>query len=393
MIQKAMSESDPFANVYLSARTAADDLRRHLLAYIRTHRPEPGTRLATETEIVQQLKVSRSTVRRALNPLEKAGWIDRRAGSGTFIGRRVRELELLADESDVRSVPDEQLASRRSRGIVRVAVLIYNIGDLAHDWYTPGVLQGLDDAGHEHRVVVELLGDRDSDVDAISRRLSLSHPDVLICLSNRPKHAFVIRDAQRLGIHCFVSGTPLSGLDVAGVSEDNTEAMRLATQYMIDYGHRKIGLALPRLNEPWVFERLDAYNRTMGTLDISPLVYWTGGDVNDEDVEKFRQFISQQQLTAIIPTGVTPMRMLDALVRSKRLIVPQELSVVSFEQDHIERGYVGHPNATRINFPLREMGRRLGEMSRQAVDGIAFASTRVLMPSTLVEGTTVLQLK
>ena len=61
--------------------TAAETLRRRILR----GRYRPGTRLPTERELCGDLRVSRITVRRALQILEEERLIDRRQGSGTYV--------------------------------------------------------------------------------------------------------------------------------------------------------------------------------------------------------------------------------------------------------------------------------------------------------------------
>lgn len=400
------------AQIRLPSRDAAGELRRQFLRLLRAEHPEPGSRLMTEAELMAITRVSRSTIRRALKPLECEGWIDRRAGAGTFVGPRIRELinasahpggigsrDPNTPNGDRTTDTDtaDRLRMRRSRGIVRVAVLIHNIGDLANDWYTPGVLEGLDDAGHDYRVVVELLGDRDrdrpTDVDSISRRLELSRPDVLVCLSSRQKHAFVIRDAQRLGIQCFVSGAPHAGLDVPGVCEDNRQAMALAVGHLIDNRHQRIGAILPRLAEPWVFERLETFNATSIARGAVPMVHWTSPEIDaagsQAEAAEIERFIKDNRLTAVIPAHGACMRMLDAIVREGRMRVPEDVSVVSFEQDHVARRYLGHADATRVQLPLREMGRHLAGLAKATVEDGKNESGHIRLPSVLVSGCTV----
>ena len=381
--------------IKLTARNNAGDLRRQLLDYIRNNRLEPGTRLATEAELVRSLKVSRSTVRRALDPLEKDGWIDRRAGSGTYVGARVGQIT--ANTGDIeKGGASEQMRIRRDRGIVRVAVLVYKIGDLAHDWYTPGILEGLAHSDKQSHIIVELLGDREGDLTAISAQLQRSRPDALVVLSNLPHHAFVIRDAQNLGIPCFVSGTPHRALQVPAVYEDNRQAVALAAGHLLLNGHRYIGLVLPRLAEPWVFERLEAYTQSMNAAGLTPAVHWTspGSPVDGTDaqsLEAFEKFVTEAKLTAILPCHLSAMLMLDALVRGGRYAVPGDLSVVSFEQDQFTRRYMGRGDADRIVFPLREMGARLAEMAQEAVThgGLVSKSDDVGLPATLIKGSSV----
>lgn len=48
----------------------------------------PGAKLPTESELIEQFKVSRITVRQALSTLSDEGLIERRQGSGTFVAQR-----------------------------------------------------------------------------------------------------------------------------------------------------------------------------------------------------------------------------------------------------------------------------------------------------------------
>lgn len=68
---------------------AAKVLHGQILRYLLKNRPTAGDPLFTESQLTQKTGLSRSTIRRALSPLESQGWIERRQGSGTFVGPRV----------------------------------------------------------------------------------------------------------------------------------------------------------------------------------------------------------------------------------------------------------------------------------------------------------------
>ncbi len=60
-------------------------LERAIRAYLAETRPDPGTPLPTEEELVRRLGVSRSTVRQALGRLQNDGLVDRRPARGTRV--------------------------------------------------------------------------------------------------------------------------------------------------------------------------------------------------------------------------------------------------------------------------------------------------------------------
>src|SRR4051812_871357 len=72
----------------LPPRGSADALRQQLIEHLLRTRPNVGDRFLSDHELARIAQLSRPTVRRALNALEREGWIDRRPGIGTFIGPR-----------------------------------------------------------------------------------------------------------------------------------------------------------------------------------------------------------------------------------------------------------------------------------------------------------------
>ncbi len=356
----------------------------------------PGDRFCTEAELVAASKLSRSTVRRALEPLVAEGWLDRRVGDGTYVGPRVAQIPdgQTPDDPELNRMGRAARQSRPGRQVIRMAVLVYNLGDLSHDWYTPPILEGIDKAAEHHRISVELLGDKDADAESISRRLMRSQPDVLAVLSNDPRHAFVIRDAQRVGIRCMVTGTPHLGLGVPTIHEDNLQAMQAAVKHLVELGHRRIGLMLQRTLEPWALDRHEAFTHTMQRLELDSdesMVHWVDRweprNVSTDAVNAASRFLDRRQPTAVIAGSAAPMVCLDRLHRAGNFEVPKDLSIVSFEQDLAAGHWLGGLTPTYIRFPLVEMGRQLAEMAAQAVSDEGLPSTEpIVLPAELVPG-------
>lgn len=369
-----------------SRRQAATELRGRLVAHLVDLHPAVGEPFFTDADLVEATGLSRSTVRRALDELRREGWIDRRIGQGSFVGPRaaVPVAERPRTEAD------------RQRRAVRLAVLIYGVGDLAHDWYTPLVLEGLDAAAAEQGISVELLGTRDRDTDAISRRIAQNSPDVLACLTNAPREAFVLRDAQRLGIPCIVTGTPHMRLGLPCVREDNASAVRLAVDRLSGLGHARIGLAIQRHSEPWVFERHQAFCDALAErahpagMDGDPPVFWFPLDQppapTPEQSAALLDFIRRHRLTALLAASELPARTVDALATDGCLQVPRDLSVVSFEQDGGRKLRFGGVSPTWIDLGLTEVGRRLALLARNIAEDGKHAPQGILTPCAWIEG-------
>ncbi|MCS3461591.1 histidine utilization repressor [Aeromonas sp. BIGb0445] len=78
-------------------------IKQHVLDGIRSRHYEAGDRIPTEAALCEQFAVSRMTVNKALRELVAEGWLNRTAGSGSFVADRRTESTLLA----IRNIADE----------------------------------------------------------------------------------------------------------------------------------------------------------------------------------------------------------------------------------------------------------------------------------------------
>src|SRR5438105_12216829 len=76
---------------------------------------EPGVRLPSERELVQEFGCARMTVHRALRELEAEGLIERRQGSGSYVA----ELHPISNLLEVRDI-SEEIAGRGHQHTTRV---------------------------------------------------------------------------------------------------------------------------------------------------------------------------------------------------------------------------------------------------------------------------------
>src|SRR5207247_7761357 len=113
----------------LPPRGSATALRQQLLDHFLRIKPSAGERFLSDHELARIARLSRPTVRRALDDLEREGWIERRPGVGTFIGPRAGFTVHGVDGS-----------AGQMRRTVRLALLIHMLGDFGHDWYASGVM-------------------------------------------------------------------------------------------------------------------------------------------------------------------------------------------------------------------------------------------------------------
>lgn len=369
----------------LPSRRSAEALREQIIDYFVGARPAVGQRFLSDHELARVAKLSRPTVRRALDDLRKQGWIERRHGRGTFVGPRAAMAA--ASRQDSVGIP----VTRATRRIARLAVLVHQLGDFSHDWYSPAVLAGIDDCAVEHGVTLEILGDRASDVKSVSARLMQSRPDVLVCTAPAARHAMLIGEAQRQDIPVIGTGTYLTDLGIPTVCEDGVDGAARAVEYLARKGHTRIGFLQMSFTIPLVFHRHQGYLdglRRAGLEEDESLVLWLRWGDRANQVERLRRYLKRCKPTAVVCGTCWPIDFLGDLIKAGELRVPDELSVVTFDQHPRCKEWLGGVDPAVLALPLRAMGRKLAEAARAIVDGEPVDRT-TLIPCDFTEGASV----
>lgn len=365
----------------LPPRRSAESLRQQLIKYLLRTNPPVGERFLSDHELARVARLSRPTVRRALDEMHREGWIERRQGHGTFVGPRV------AMPGAMRT----PVMDSATRQMVRIAVVIHLAGDLRHDWYSRSVIEGLDEAAEQMGVSIELLGDRMDDPKSISRRLLQTRPDVLALCAPLASRALLIGEARRLDIPCIGTGTMLTLFETPTVHEDGAQGGRLAVDHLLSNGHRKIGWVTTQFVTPWTFQRKSGWNQALENAGIEPderLCFWVDADeAAESNVERFERYLDKQQPTALAFANFGAVMPLRSLIRRGKINVPRDLSVVNLDQSPDVRDWLG-VQPTCVAIPLRDMGRELAHMGRRIMDNQPVAMTTAL-PCVLQEGQSV----
>ncbi|MEM7808000.1 MAG: LacI family DNA-binding transcriptional regulator [Planctomycetota bacterium] len=376
------------------SRRAVVVLRDRVRRFLETSEPKQGERFPTDEELVAASGLSRSTVRRALGDLHDAGWICRQPGRGSFVGPRVTG----AAAPETEAVVDTSNASDRAvdARLARVAVLISNVGDLAYDWFAPEVLGGIESVAEELGIRTEIIGQRKFDIDELERRLRRGRPDVLLAMPFGESAGLVPRDTGRLGIPLLVTSELFRPCVVA----DNRQAMAMAVRRLADAGHRRIGLILNEEGWPWTVARCRSYTESLALHRVdtdSRLLHWSDvAHTHMRDLEpttltdqtdRLLRYLDEVRPDAIIASSSPISRLLSIAVNQAGLRVPDDLSVISFDQNPLVDAWFGM-SMTTVELPLREMGRRLAEMARRLHEGLDVPD-RTLLSCTLREGSSI----
>lgn len=339
---------------------AAEALCRQLIDYLRTGGFSVGDPFLSDRQVMNATGRSRSAVRRALDQLQQEGWIERRGGHGTFVGPRI----LMADGG--RQSPP---ASQR---MARLAVVIAGLGQLRYDWYTGQMLRGIDEASSTERLTMELLGDHHAKPGVLSHRLQHSRPDAFVCLGPPLVHSTVIGEAGRLGIPCLLAGVRTPEIGLPNIHEDSVAAAAMAVGHLAKRGHRRIGFVQVMSPGWWVFDRHEGYLRGLVESGIEPdegLVLWLPPEPTPEGIATLRTYLKRCRPTAVLFGCCWAAAYLQELVRAGEVRVPDDLSVVTFDQHPEVVHWLGGARPTTVELPLCEMGHLVAAAARKLLDG------------------------
>ncbi len=338
-----------------------------------------GQRLPTEHELAARLGVSRSSVNLAMTELRRQGIVEAVPGRGRL---------LVAPFPPLPAAGRERLAG----GVVRVAVVL-PLHDLGGGWHPHGLLAGLDGvAGERPGLIVEMLGHGGGRIEWFAERLALSRPEVVVFLKPVVASGPLVGVARQAGIPCVLTGMRLLDLGLPTVHEDSRGGMGLAVRHLVEHGHRRIGLLLPSEPVAWVFERRHGYEATLAALGLEAdprLVHWLGQSPGAEDVPGLRRFLERERPTALVSASNLCIPPLGLLARAGELRIPQDLSLVTFDQDYASYApWLAGLRPTVVELPLAEIGRAVARLAVRLADGEAVEPVTAL-PCRLVEGDSV----
>ena len=339
---------------------AAESLGRQLIEHILAHRLLVGDPFLSDREVMEAAGRSRSAVRRALDHLQREGWIERRGGVGTFVGPRA-----------AMPISHHEGSPNPEKRLVRLAAVAAGLGRLRHDWYSGMILHGIDEASADDPITVEFLGDHHAQPGALARRLQHDRPDVFACIGPPLAHISVIGEAGRLNIPCILAGVRAPEVSLPNIFEDSAAGSATAIEHLVEAGHSRIGFVQVASAGWWTFDRHEGYLRALTECDIEPdegLVLWLPAEPTPEAVDAFQRYLARQKPTAILFGCCWAVAYVQQIVASGQLRVPDDLSVVTFDQHPEAKRWLGGIRPTTVELPLRSIGRTVAAMARQIVE-------------------------
>ncbi len=229
------------------------------------------------------------------------------------------------------------------------------------DWVDQMLLGGmLTCAKHGYRMIVELI---DTHSDHIERELQAAiaalQPDGVILTPPHSENPLIIDLLVHYGISFARIGSLKPGPGFA-LTMDDERAARLATEHLAGLGHKRIGFIAGSLEYELSEWRVDGWREAMAAAGLPTDGLLAQGDFSYGSGKEAAAQLLDSGATAIIASNDQMALATLEVGRDRGLAVPDDLSVVSFDDTPIVR--FTHPPLTAVVQPIAEVSARAVEL-------------------------------
>ncbi len=224
------------------------------------------------------------------------------------------------------------------------------------DWFDQMMLGGmLTCAEHGYRLIVELV---DTHSDHIERELLAAiaalQPDGVILTPPHSGNPLIINLLEAHGISFARIGSLTDGPGIRLIMDD-TRAARIATEHLLDLGHRRIGFIAGTAEYELSAWRVDGWRAAMQAAGLATDDLLAIGDFSHASgrAAASELLTLNEPPTAIIASNDQMTLATLELARERTLAVPGDLSLISFDDTPIIR--LAHPSLTAIVQPIAEV--------------------------------------
>lgn len=209
----------------------------------RSSRIAPNEKLPSENELCEALSLSRSTIRKALDSLERKNVVYRKQGQGTFISESASLAEPasagLAGTISVRGTTSPRLA-RKEKGLIGLLV-----PSMENEIY-PLIVRGVEDVADAHGWSV-FIGNTYANLERESALIEQMLEREVDGLIIEPTQALLDKPGTRNFQHLLEWGRPcvlidndIPGLSYSRVIIDDFAGGRSAAEFLLSKGHTRV---------------------------------------------------------------------------------------------------------------------------------------------------------
>ncbi len=269
----------------------------------------------------------------------------------------------------------QQLAA--GRRTTTVGILMPRFEGIFHSYYALQVLRGI--GGGAERLHCDLLLHITDGKTAPRGVDGLLFMDVFGCTE-------LLDQMLDEGVSCVVLNHYLEDLPVSCIAIDNRTGSERVVDYLVRLGHKDIATITGDLKTQAGLDRLDGFVKALKARDMPVRdEYIRFGDFGLPSARAGAEALLKlsNRPTAIFVASDDMALEVVGVAAEKRLRVPEELSIVGFDDNPAAAH--GRVPLTTVRQPLADMGRRALEVLLQQIGGKKKSPTKLLLPTQLVE--------
>lgn len=317
-------------------------IQKHIERLITERKVRAGERIPSERTLACQFGVSQMTVNRAIQELVRAGVLVRRVGSGTYVRHREAHGQVASTTSVVMVPPFTE--------------------HLEEDTYLRWPFHALQDRARADRFALVVESALYDGYEQLVERNAGS--GFVFLIPQEAGYATLYRLFIR-GVPFVVLGASWKDAPFPCVDSDNIGGAKTAVNYLRRLGHERIAYVNGKESATNCRDRLQGYFHAMDEHGIPVQEDWiVRPNSNWRLSETSRQQITalllrREAVTALFCAGYYLTLEVLNLVHTLRLRVPEDVSIVSFD-DPPSAAHL-HPPLTVVRQPLYAMGVRAVE--------------------------------
>ncbi len=313
-------------------------IQRILEAQILEGKLPAGSQLPGERALAREFGVSQMTVNRAIQELVRKGRLIRRSGAGTFVTDAVEPV--------------------RVHGVVLV---VPHTEHPQADTYLREPFHAMRNVAQARGLTLQVVQAEPCEYE---RSVQKYAQGALLFIAPPADAYGTLSALWHSGTRFVVMGASYQSCPFPCVDSDNFGGARRAVEYLLSLGHRSIAYLNGWQGSTNCADRLRGYLHAMQKREVEVRPEWIvqAGSDSHLSVEARQQLtdllIRTERVTAIFVAGYYLALETLTLLRSLGLRVPEDVSIVSFDDP---------PSAAHLNPPLSTVRQPLYEMGQRAM--------------------------
>ncbi len=181
-----------------------------------------------------------------------------------------------------------------------------------------------------------------------------------------------VEQALEQNVPCLIINNVVHDLDVSYIGIDNVKGGKVAAEYLVNLGHRRIATITGNLNTQAGFDRFDGFMKELDEQRVDvPKAYVFRGDYSRRSARQAAEYFFSMEAgsrpTAIFAQSDDMALEVIAVAYEMGIRVPEDVSVIGFDDN--PQAIYGPIALTTIRQPLFEMAEKGVHMLHELITG------------------------